>query len=264
MYKALKEKHMGILKGLPDVDFPLEEEERAWFESVEELKKFDIIDGQYFVQDLLNNDKRILAEGAQGSMLDIDYGTYPFVTSSNTTTAGVCNGLGVSPSQINKVFGITKAYCTRVGSGPFPTEDFDSDGEALRKAGNEFGATTGRPRRCGWIDLPQLRYVNMINGTTQLILTKLDVLNQFKEVKICTHYEIDGKKTDRLPFSLHEIEVIPKYITLKGWQEDISSIQSREMLPVNAKQLIEYIESELSTEICMISTGPERGSLISS
>ena len=225
MYKALKEKHMGILKGLPDVDFPLEEEERAWFDSVEELKKFDIIDGQYFVQDLLNNGKRVLAEGAQGSMLDIDYGTYPFVTSSNTTTAGVCTGLGVSPSQINKVFGITKAYCTRVGSGPFPTEDFDSDGEALRKAGNEFGATTGRPRRCGWIDLPQLRYVNMINGTTQLILTKLDVLNQFKEVKICTHYEIDGKKTDRLPFSLQGIEVVPKYITLKGWQEDICSIR---------------------------------------
>ncbi|NBC04085.1 MAG: adenylosuccinate synthase [Bacteroidetes bacterium] len=263
MYRALKEKHLGILKGLPKVDFPLEEEERLWFESVEELKKFDIIDGQYFVQNLLNSGKRILAEGAQGSMLDIDYGTYPFVTSSNTTTAGVCTGLGVSPAQINRVYGITKAYCTRVGSGPFPTEDFDSDGDALRKAGNEFGATTGRPRRCGWIDLPQLRYVNMINGTTQLILTKLDVLNQFKEVKVCTHYEIDGEKSDRLPFSLQEIEVVPKYITFEGWQEDICSTQSREKLPPNALRLIEFIESELSTEISMISTGPERKSLIS-
>jgi adenylosuccinate synthase len=192
-YAALKRKHEGILEGLPAVDFPLEEEEEAWFEAIERLKNFQLIDAQYYVQQLIQAGKRILAEGAQGSMLDIDFGTYPFVTSSNTTTAGVCTGLGVSPAQIGEVLGISKAYCTRVGSGPFPTEDFGQDGEALRKAGKEFGATTGRPRRCGWIDLPQLRYVNMINGTSQIILTKLDILNTFEEIKVCTHYEIIPK-----------------------------------------------------------------------
>lgn len=261
-YNSLKRKHEGILEGLPAIDFPLESEEEAWFAAIEELKKFDLIDAQYHVQALIENGKRILAEGAQGSMLDIDFGTYPFVTSSNTTTAGVCTGLGISPAQIGEVFGISKAYCTRVGSGPFPTEDFGKEGEALRKAGKEFGATTGRPRRCGWIDLPQLRYVNMINGTTQIILTKLDILNSFDEIKVCTHYVVDGQKTERLPFDLDNIEIEPIYKSFSGWGADVSTITSREDLPQHALNLIEYIEEALSTKISMISTGPERDALI--
>ena len=261
-YAALKRKHEGILEGLPAVDFPLKEEEEAWFEAIERLKNFQLIDAQYYVQELIQAGKRILAEGAQGSMLDIDFGTYPFVTSSNTTTAGVCTGLGVSPAQIGEVLGISKAYCTRVGSGPFPTEDFGQDGEALRKAGKEFGATTGRPRRCGWIDLPQLRYVNMINGTSQIILTKLDILNTFEEIKVCTHYEINGRKTDRLPFDLDDTKIKPHYTSLKGWNSDISDISNRSELPPEAKHLLSFIEEALSTKITMISTGPERDSLI--
>jgi adenylosuccinate synthase len=261
-YNSLKRKHEGILEGLPAINFPLESEEEAWFTAIEALKKFDLIDAQYHVQALIENGKRILAEGAQGSMLDIDFGTYPFVTSSNTTTAGVCTGLGISPAQIGEVFGISKAYCTRVGSGPFPTEDFGKEGEALRKAGKEFGATTGRPRRCGWIDLPQLRYVNMINGTTQIILTKLDILNSFDEIKVCTHYMVDGQKTERLPFDLDNIEIEPIYKSFSGWGSDVSEITSREDLPQHALNLIEYIEEALSTKISMISTGPERDALI--
>jgi len=261
-YQNLKKKHEGILEGLPKIDFPLKEEEKAWFSSIEKLRSFDLIDAQYHVQELIKSGKRILAEGAQGSMLDIDFGTYPFVTSSNTTTAGVCTGLGISPSQIGEVYGISKAYCTRVGSGPFPTEDFGSEGEALRKAGKEFGATTGRPRRCGWIDLPQLNYVNMINGTTQIILTKLDILNSFEEIKVCTHYEVEGKNTERLPYDLDNIELTPCYTSFSGWNADVSQISSREELPAPAKELIEFIEKSLSTKISMISTGPERDALI--
>ncbi len=261
-YNALKSKHEGILEGLPAIDFPLQKEEKEWFAAIEELKEFDLIDAQYYVQALIGNGKRILAEGAQGSMLDIDFGTYPFVTSSHTTTAGVCTGLGISPAQIGEVYGISKAYCTRVGSGPFPTEDFGKEGEALRKAGKEFGATTGRPRRCGWIDLPQLRYVNMINGTTQIILTKLDILNSFEEIKVCTHYIVNGQKTDRLPFDLDNIEIQPIYKAFSGWETDVSEITSREELPQQALDLLQYIEEGLSTKIRMISTGPERDALI--
>src|SRR6056297_66450 len=261
-YNALKSKHEGILEGLPAIDFPLQKEEEEWFSAIEELKGFDLIDAQYHVQELIGNGKRILAEGGQGSMLDIDFGTYPFVTSSHTTTAGVCTGLGISPAQIGEVYGISKAYCTRVGSGPFPTEDFGNEGEALRKAGKEFGATTGRPRRCGWIDLPQLRYVNMINGTTQIILTKLDILNSFEEIKVCTHYLIDGEKTDRLPFDLDNIEIQPVYKAFSGWEANVSKIASRDQLPQQALDLLQYIEGSLSTKISTISTGPERDALI--
>lgn len=261
-YASLKRKHEGILEGLPAIDFPLEKEEKAWFDAIEELKKYDLIDSQYHVQELIRKGKKILAEGAQGSMLDIDFGTYPFVTSSNTTTAGVCTGLGISPAQIGEVYGISKAYCTRVGSGPFPTEDFGEEGEKLRKSGKEFGATTGRPRRCGWIDLPQLRYVNMINGTSQIILTKLDILNSFTEIKVCTHYEIDGEKTSRLPFDLDNSEIKPHYKLFKGWNTDVNDISYRRDLPKEAEELIAFIEKELSTKISIISTGPERESLI--
>ena len=198
-YQGLKKKHLELLKIYPEVDFDLAGEEEKWMAAIERLRKLQLVDGEYFINDALRTGKRILAEGAQGSMLDIDYGTYPFVTSSNTITAGVCTGLGVSPQKIGEVIGITKAYCTRVGSGPFPTELFDEMGEFLRKEGAEFGATTGRPRRCGWIDLPQLRYTIMLNGVTQLVITKLDVLNNFETVQTGTHYHTQGGCSDR-PF----------------------------------------------------------------
>ncbi len=261
-YNALKQKHEGILKGLPKVDFPLEEEEKLWFEAIEALQAYEIIDGQYYLQQLLSSGKKVLAEGAQGSMLDIDFGTYPFVTSSNTTAAGVCTGLGIAPSQINQVLGISKAYCTRVGSGPFPTEQFGSDGEELRKAGKEFGATTGRPRRCGWIDLPQLRYANMINGTTQIVLTKLDVLNSFDEIAVCVGYKVDGEVTEQLPFELTSSSIQPQYKTFKGWKSDTADCKSREDLPSLAKEFVSFIEKALQVPITFISTGPEREALL--
>lgn len=261
-YQTLKNKHLGILKGLPEIDFPIEEEEKNWMESIEVLKEYPIVDGQYFVQDLLRKGKKILAEGAQGSMLDIDYGTYPFVTSSNTTTAGVCTGLGISPKQIGEVIGITKAYCTRVGSGPFPSELFNEEGEQLQKAGNEFGATTGRPRRCGWIDLPQLKYANMLNGTTQLVVTKLDVLNEFKTIKACISYMMNGLETDTLPFNIEDAELTPNLKIFDGWKKDIKDAHTREDLPTEAKQFIHFLENELGIPVKYISTGPERDALL--
>lgn len=261
-YQTLKNKHLGILKGLPDVDFPIEKEEKEWMESIELLKEYPIVDGQYFIQDLLRNGKKILAEGAQGSMLDIDYGTYPFVTSSNTTTAGVCTGLGIAPNQIGEVIGITKAYCTRVGSGPFPTELFNEEGEKLQREGNEFGATTGRPRRCGWIDLPQLKYANMLNGTTQLVVTKLDVLNNFETVKACESYMLNGLETETLPFNFEDVTLEPNLRAFKGWQKDISDVHTRQDLPPAALQFIQYLESELKIPVKFISTGPEREALL--
>lgn len=261
-YETLKNKHLGILKGLPDVDFPIEKEEKEWMESIEILKKYPVVDGQYYIQDLLRKGKKILAEGAQGSMLDIDYGTYPFVTSSNTTTAGVCTGLGIAPSQIGEVIGITKAYCTRVGSGPFPTELFNEEGEKLQREGNEFGATTGRPRRCGWIDLPQLKYANMLNGTTQLVVTKLDVLNNFETVKACESYMLKGLETETLPFNFEDAKVEPNLRTFKGWQTDISDVHTRQELPSEALHFIQYLESELNIPVKFISTGPEREALL--
>jgi adenylosuccinate synthase len=261
-YENLKKKHLGILKGLPEVDFPHEKEEQEWMNSIQILKDYPIVDGEYFIQDLLKKGKRILAEGAQGSMLDIDYGTYPFVTSSNTTTSGVCTGLGVSPQQVGEVIGITKAYCTRVGSGPFPTELFNKEGENLQKAGNEFGATTGRPRRCGWIDLPQLKYANMLNGTTQLVVTKLDVLNEFETIKAGVSYMMNGLETDTLPFDVEDADLQPNWQSFDGWQKDITDAHVREDLPKEALHFIQFLEKELDLPVRFISTGPEREALL--
>lgn len=261
-YHSLKEKHLGLLKGMPDVSFDLKAEEEKWFTSIETLRSLQLVDGEYFINQALSEGKSILAEGAQGSMLDIDFGTYPFVTSSNTITSGVCNGLGVAPQRIGEVIGITKAYCTRVGSGPFPTELFDETGEKLRSEGHEFGSTTGRPRRCGWIDLPQLKYTIMLNGVTQLAVTKIDVLNNFDKIKAATHYEMDGKLDDKVPFDLCGIPVLPVLKELDGWNQHLDSASSFSEMPASAKSFIAFLEQELNTPVTMISTGPERKSLI--
>jgi adenylosuccinate synthase len=203
--------------------------------------------------------KRILAEGAQGSLLDVDFGSYPYVTSSTTMAAGACTGLGVAPSKIGRVFGIFKAYCTRVGSGPFPTELFDATGEAMRKEGNEFGSTTGRPRRCGWLDLPALKYSIMINGVTELYMMKADVLNIFEEIKICTHYELpSGEKIDRLNFEITDLEVKPVYKQMKGWHCSLAEVRSYDEFPMELKEYVSYLEEELKVPINLISVGPDR------
>jgi len=215
-----------------------------------------------YINKAIKAGKKILAEGAQGSMLDVDFGTYPFVTSSNTITAGVCTGLGIAPSQIGEVIGITKAYCTRVGAGPFPTELFDATGEFLRKEGQEFGATTGRPRRCGWIDLPQLRYTIMLNGVTQIALTKIDILDKLEELALCTAYNLDGQESEDLPYDLCSYEIAPIYKNHAGWKMDLTEAKSYESLPVNAKTYIDRLEGLLDTPITMVSTGPQRKQLI--
>ena len=261
-YEALKQKHLELLKIYPPVDFELASEEAQWMEAVETIRQLQLVDGEYYVNDALAAGKRILAEGAQGSMLDIDYGTYPFVTSSNTITAGVCTGLGVSPQQIGEVIGISKAYCTRVGSGPFPTELFDEMGEFLRKEGAEFGATTGRPRRCGWIDLPQLRYTIMVNGVTQLAITKIDVLNQLDEIKLAKSYEINGQETSQLPYDLCDENYHPVYSSHPGWQSSLDNITDYSEVPQNARNYISLLEEELNVPISMVSTGPGRKQLI--
>ncbi|MEM1122054.1 MAG: adenylosuccinate synthase, partial [Bacteroidota bacterium] len=261
-YEALKEKHLGLLKQYPAIEFDLEGEEKKWFASLDTLKSLDYIDGEYYINKAINSGKKILAEGAQGSMLDVDFGTYPFVTSSNTITAGVCTGLGIAPSQIGEVIGITKAYCTRVGSGPFPTELFDDTGAFLRKEGQEFGATTGRPRRCGWIDLPQLRYTIMLNGVTQIALTKIDVLDKLETLEYCNTYDIEGEKSRDLPYDLCSFEVKPIYHSHDGWQQNLTRATDFDSLPINAKTYIEKLEGLLDTPVTMVSTGPERKQLI--
>lgn len=262
-YDSLKQKHLGLLKALPQVDFDLEKEEKNWFDAIGILRSLHLVDGEYFINEQLALGKSILAEGAQGSMLDIDFGTYPFVTSSNTISAGVCSGLGVAPRNIGEVIGVTKAYCTRVGSGPFPTELDDETGELLRKEGAEFGATTGRPRRCGWIDLPQLRYTIMLNGVTQLVITKIDVLNIFKEIKAATHYFYDGENQTDLPYDLCGVPVVPVYESFHGWQQSLDSIKEFDDLPRAARHYLHALEEYLGVPITMVSTGPDRGSLIS-
>ena len=261
-YDALKAKHLELLSIYPPVDFDLELEEKKWHDSLNTLRALPSVDGEYFINEAIKDGKKILAEGAQGSMLDIDYGTYPFVTSSNTITAGVCTGLGVAPSQIKEVIGITKAYCTRVGSGPFPTELFDDEGEALRKEGQEFGATTGRPRRCGWIDLPQLKYVIMLNGVTQLTITKLDVLNIFSNLKAAHAYQVEGNTTDKLPYDICDAEIEPVYTDYAGWNQSLEGITTHDGLPDTAKSFLKALEMELGVPITMVSTGPERSKLI--
>ena len=261
-YDNLKHKHLGLLKALPAIDFDLEAEEKKWFEAIKILRSLKLVNGEYFINEQLAQGKSILAEGAQGSMLDIDFGTYPFVTSSNTVTAGVCSGLGVAPRTIGEVIGITKAYCTRVGSGPFPTELHDETGELLRKEGAEFGATTGRPRRCGWIDLPQLRYTIMLNGVTQLAITKIDVLNIFNEINAATHYYYDGDNRTELPYDLCGVPVEPIYECFRGWEQSLENVKDYDMLPSTAKYYLQYLEEYLGVPITMVSTGPERSSLI--
>jgi adenylosuccinate synthase len=260
-YEKLCKKHKTLLSLYPAVDIDLEEEEKQWFEAVDFIRQYEIIDCEYFINSELQKGKRILAEGAQGSMLDIEYGTYPFVTSSNTITAGVCTGLGIAPTYIANVIGISKAYCTRVGSGPFPSELLDEVGDFLRKEGHEFGATTGRPRRCGWIDLVQLKYTVMLNGVTELVVTKADVLNAFEEIKLATSYQVDGKKTDRLPFDL-ESNFSLVYDGLKGWMTSLDDCTTYEELPEEVHQYCDFIEAYLGIPISMVSTGPERSKLI--
>jgi len=259
-YNSLKEKHLALAKIYPEVEFDLEKEEQAFFSSLETLKALHFIDCTFYVNNALEKSKRILAEGAQGSMLDIDYGTYPYVTSSNTLTAGVCVGLGVAPQKIGKVFGITKSYCTRVGSGPFPTELDDEVGEELRKIGKEFGATTGRPRRTGWIDLPQLKYTILLNGVNHLCVTKMDCLNTFKKISVASEYEIHGKITKELPYDLNNVS--PIYTELEGWDADINYIKSYDDMPDQVKNYVSYLENYLGIPVTMLSTGPQRSALI--
>lgn len=258
-YQTLVEKHKAILS-FYDFDLKdLPELEENFFNAVEIFKTLNLIDSEYEVNEALQQEKRVLAEGAQGSLLDIDFGSYPFVTSSSTMAAGACTGLGVAPSTIGEVYGIFKAYCTRVGSGPFPTELFDEDGERMRKEGNEFGSTTGRPRRCGWIDLPSLKYSIMINGVTQLFMMKADVLNIFSEIKICTHYRrANGELIDRLPYEMVEEKLEPVYKTVPGWNCSLANVTSYEEFPAELRDYVAYLEEELKTPIKMVSVGPDR------
>ncbi len=260
-YDSLKSKHLRILSHY-DFEYDITEKEKAWFEGVEKIKTLQIIDSEQTVNDFLKSDRKVLAEGAQGSLLDIDFGSYPFVTSSNTVTAGACTGLGVAPTRIGEVIGIFKAYCTRVGSGPFPTELFDETGETLRKEGHEFGATTGRPRRCGWIDLPALKYAIMINGVTQLNMTKADVLSVFDEIKVCTHYTYDGERMDYLPYDLNTDLLKPVYETLPGWKTDLTGLTAESDFPAELSAYIDYLEEKLEVPITVVSVGPNRSQTI--
>ncbi len=258
-YTTLLDKHKATLSFYSYPLDALEEMERQFFEAIEFVKTLPLIDSEYTVNEALQAKKRILAEGAQGSLLDIDFGSYPFVTSSNTMTAGACTGLGIAPSKIGEVFGIFKAYCTRVGSGPFPTELMDSTGEAMRKEGNEFGSTTGRPRRCGWLDLPALKYSIMINGVTQLFMMKADVLNIFEEIKVCTAYELpSGEQIEKLPFEINELDAKPVYKTMKGWYCSLDGVSTYEEFPVPLKEYVTFLEQELQVPIKLVSIGPDR------
>jgi len=260
-YNKLVLKHTDLLREYYNFDYDLQKYEEGWFEGIEIIKQFNIIDSEYFVNEMLSKGKKILAEGAQGTMLDIDFGTYPFVTSSNTISAGACSGLGIGPNKIGEVFGIFKAYCTRVGSGPFPSELFDSTGEEMRRIGNEYGATTGRPRRCGWLDLVALKYSIMLNGATQLIMTKPDVLCTFDEIKIATSYKLNGKKVDIIPFDVTD-ELKPEYVTFEGWKTDISKIKKYEDLPKEFTDYVKFIEDFVNVPVKFISTGPDRTEII--
>ena len=256
LYRANCERHLSLLKNY-GFSFKLEEFEEGWFEGIELIKEFRILNTEYLVNSLASGGSRILAEGAQGTMLDIDFGSYPFVTSSNTISAGACTGLGISPKSIGEVFGIFKAYCTRVGSGPFPTELDDETGIALRDTGKEFGATTGRPRRCGWLDLPALKYSIMINGTTKLFMTKADVMSGFKKIKVCTSYKVDGNEITEIPFG-NEIKIEPVYAELPGWQQDISGLRQYKQLPSELKGFIEFVENYCNVPVTLVSVGPDR------
>ena len=257
-YDCLVEKHVGILKHYEGFEYNLEELEGPWMEGIETLRGLIAIDSEHYLNKALKEGKKVLAEGAQGTMLDIDFGTYPFVTSSNTVTAGTCTGLGVAPTTIGKVIGIFKAYCTRVGSGPFPTELDNEVGELIRKEGNEFGATTGRARRCGWVDLPALKYAIMINGATELSMMKSDVLDCFDTIRVCTHYIINGEKLDYFPFDITDSEIIPVYEDIKGWNCDLTKLTSYSDAPKELKDYVIYLEDKLGVPITVVSVGPDR------
>ncbi|PCJ00447.1 MAG: adenylosuccinate synthase [Flavobacteriales bacterium] len=256
-YDALQEKHKTIL-GDYDCAELLTELEVKWFEAMEFMSKFTLIDSEHYINNAMANGQTVLAEGAQGTMLDVDFGTYPFVTSSNTVTAGTCTGLGVAPNRIGEVIGIFKAYCTRVGSGPFPSELDNEVGENIRKLGFEYGATTGRDRRCGWIDLPALKYAIMINGATQLSMMKADVLDTFDTIEVCTHYDIDGEMYDYFPYDINSLNIKPVYKQIKGWNTDLTGLTNMDDAPKEFMDYIEYLEQELNVPITIVSVGPDR------
>ncbi|AYN68525.1 adenylosuccinate synthase [Euzebyella marina] len=258
-YRALADKHEAMIDYYNvDIEYDLAELENEFFKSVEALKKLTFIDSEEYLFQAQRSGKKILAEGAQGSLLDIDFGTYPFVTSSNTTAAGACTGLGVAPNQIGEVKGIFKAYTTRVGSGPFPTELFDEDGETMGRVGNEFGATTGRPRRCGWLDIVALKYAVQVNGVTELMMMKADVLSGFETIKICTAYNYKGEKITHLPYNIEAENVTPIYSEMKGWKEDLTKMSKADELPKELAAYIEFLEKELEVPIKIVSVGPDR------
>jgi adenylosuccinate synthase len=256
-YEALRDKHVEILDSM-QFEYDMASLEKEFFEAIEFMKSLNIVDSAYMVNDQLKAGNKILAEGAQGSMLDVDFGSYPFVTSSNTTAAGAATGLGVSPSNIGEVYGVFKAYCTRVGSGPFPTELLDDTGEELRKIGHEFGATTGRPRRCGWLDVPALKYAIMLNGVTRMFMTKADVLDQFETIKVCEQYQMNGDVSDRIPYDLTSADVKPLFREIKGWNKNLKGIHDFNELPEELQNYVEYLENQFGVPIGIISTGADR------
>ena len=262
-YTSRVENHKLLLSDFFKYDFQqtLEDLEKDWFEAIKLLTSFKIVDTEHMINDLLKENKSVLAEGAQGTLLDIDFGSYPFVTSSNTICAGACTGLGIAPNKVGEVLGIFKAYCTRVGMGPFPTELLDETGANLRKAGNEYGSTTGRPRRCGWLDLVALKYSIMLNGVTQLIMMKADVLDQLETIKICVGYEIDGETVEHFPFELND-DVKPVYVELLGWQTDLTNIKHQNEFPEELNNYINFIEEEVGVPVTIASVGPNRAQTI--
>lgn len=260
-YQAHKERHLQMLASLNYTDFDITEVEKTWMEGVEYMKQFKIVDSEHEINNLLRSGKSILCEGAQGTMLDVDFGSYPFVTSSNTVCAGACTGLGIGPNRIGNVYGIMKAYCTRVGAGPFPTELFDETGKLIRDLGHEYGAVTGRERRCGWIDLVQLRYSVMVNGVTELIMMKSDVLDSFETIKACVAYKLpDGSETTELPYEIDNVE--PIYKEMKGWKTDMTQFTSEEQFPAEFNDYVAFLEDYLETPIKIISIGPDRAQTI--
>jgi len=258
-YNHLKQKHIELLR-LYDYSYNIEEQEKEWFEGIDEIRRYTIIDSEYEINHQLSMGKKVLAEGAQGTMLDIDFGSYPYVTSSNTISAGACTGLGIAPSRIGEVFGVFKAYCTRVGSGPFPTELNDETGSLIREKGHEYGATTGRPRRCGWLDLVALKYSILINGVTQLFMTKADVLSGFDIIKVCTGYKSQGHISEKLPYDLYVVDS-PEYIEFKGWS-DLSMVEHKDDMPDNMQKYIAFIEKETGLPVTTVSLGPDRKQII--
>ena len=260
-YIKIRLKHQRLLDS-----YNFQEDISTWedefFESIELLKDFKIVNGEYFINDKIQQGKKVLAEGAQGSMLDVDFGTFPFVTSSSTISAGVCTGLGIAPQKIKDVYGVSKAYCTRVGSGPFPTELNDETGELIRKIGSEFGATTGRPRRCGWIDLVALNFACMINGVTKIIMTKTDILDSLPELNVCTGYNVNGEEKNYVPFQMTQVKIDPVFKSFAGWETDITAMSKYDELPENMKNYIEYINKFLKVPVKYISNGPGRDQII--